>query len=99
MIKSVGNELAEDLYDDRPSKHTRQFPQPLLRVARRKLLYLHDATSLEDMRTPPGNRLEMLKGTYRGFYSIRINQQWRIIFRWEKGDAYDVHVLDYHRRT
>ena len=66
------------------------------RVARRKLLYLHQAKHLEDLRVPPGNRLEALKGDRRGQCSIRINDQWRICFIWKGGDAYDVQTTDYH---
>lgn len=65
-------------------------------MARRKLLYLHDAAELRDLRVPPGNRLEALKGNRAGFYSLRINDQWRVVFRWAEGDAYDVEVIDYH---
>jgi proteic killer suppression protein len=57
---------------------------------------LHRATGLTDLRVPPGNRLEALKGDRRGLHSIRINDQWRICFRWERGDAYDVEIVDYH---
>ncbi|MFI4889139.1 MAG: type II toxin-antitoxin system RelE/ParE family toxin [Steroidobacterales bacterium] len=96
MIESFGNRLAEDLYYDRRSRQTRGFPPELLRAARRKLLYLHDAADLTDLRVPPGNRLESLKGRLKGFYSIRINDQWRLIFRFERGAAFDVAVVDYH---
>ncbi len=96
MIESFGNRLAEDLFDDRRSKVVLRFPPDLFRAARRKLLYLHDAAELEDLHEPPGNRLEALKGGLKGFYSIRINRQWRVIFRWKKGNAYDVQIVDYH---
>ena len=96
MIESFGNALAEDLFDDRHSKTTRPFPAELSRAARRKLLYLHDASELKDMRVPPGNRLEKLKGNWKGFYSIRINDQWRVVFRWTGGNKFDVQVVDYH---
>lgn len=96
MIQSFGDRLAEDLFYDRTSKEVRQFPPELRRAARRKLLYVHDAAELMDMRVPPGNRLEALKGKLAGFYSIRINDQWRIVFRWEDGNAKDVQVIDYH---
>ena len=96
MIQSFGNQLAEDLYDDKATKNTRAFPNELRRTARRKLLYLHDAASLGDLRVPPGNRLEALKGDWKGYRSIRINDQWRVVFRWHEGYAHDVHVLDYH---
>jgi proteic killer suppression protein len=96
MIESFGNRLAEDLFYDRRTKETRAFPPELLRAARRKILYLHDAADLNDLRVPPGNRLEALKGRGKGTYSIRINDQWRVVFRFERGNALDVAVLDYH---
>jgi proteic killer suppression protein len=70
--------------------------QSIERTARRKLLYLHRALRLEDLRVPPGNRLELLKGGRAGAYSIRINDQWRICFGWRDGDAHDVEIVDYH---
>lgn len=66
------------------------------RIARRKLLVLHRAKALQDLRVPPGNRLEILKGSRKGQYSIRINDQWRICFVWTEGDAYEVEIVDYH---
>jgi proteic killer suppression protein len=66
------------------------------RVARRKLLFLHQAQRLEELKVPPGNRLEALKGDRKGQHSIRINDQWRICFRWKDGDAFDVEIVDYH---
>lgn len=97
MIQSFGNRLAEDLFDDKRTKETRQIPDGLRRTARRKLLYLHDASELKDLRVPPGNRLEALKGEWKGFFSIRINDQWRVVFRWDNDSAYEVQVIDYHR--
>lgn len=96
MIETFGNTLAEDLFDDRSSRVTRSFPTDLRRAARRKLLYLHEATDLKDLRSPPGNRLERLKGDLQGFHSIRINNQWRVVFRWSGGNAFDVRIIDYH---
>jgi proteic killer suppression protein len=96
VIESFGNRLAEDLFFDRRSRATKSFPPDLLRVARRKLLYLHDAAELGDLRVPPGNRLEALKGRLSGFHSIRVNDQWRVVFRWKSGQALDVSVVDYH---
>lgn len=96
MIKSFGNRLAEDLYFDRQSRATRAFMPELRRAARRKLLYLNDAAELKDLRIPPGNRLEALKGKQKGKHSIRINEQWRIVFRWQAGNTFDVEVTDYH---
>ena len=96
MIESFGNRLAEDLFFDRRSREARAFPPELMRVARRKVLYLNDAAELDDLRVPPGNRLEPLKGRWKGYHSIRINDQWRLVFRWEQGHAQDVTVVDYH---
>lgn len=96
MIESFGNRLAEDLFHDRSSRVIRAFTPDLWRAARRKLLYLHDACELKDLRVPPGNRLEILRGTRKGKYSIRINKQWRIVFRWQAGNAFEVEVTDYH---
>lgn len=96
VIKSFGNKLAEDLFDDTQSKEIRRFPHDVRRTARRKLLYLHDADVLGDLRAPPGNRLEALKGVWAGFHSIRINDQWRLVFRWEDGHAHKVYLIDYH---
>ena len=96
MIETFGNALAGDLFDDKRTNATRAFPNAFRRGARRKLLYLHEATNLTDLRVPPGNRLERLKGDLKGFHFIRINDQWRVIFRWSDGNAYDVQVMDYH---
>jgi len=97
MIESFGNRLAQDLFEDKVTRATRAFPDDLRRVARRKLLYLHDAVELKDLRAPPGNRLELLKGDLKGYHSIRINDQWRIIFMWKADTPEDVQVVDYHR--
>ncbi len=70
--------------------------RPLQRAALRKLLLLDAAESLDDLRVPPGNRLEKLAGDREGQYSIRINDQYRVCFRWKGGEAYDVEVVDYH---
>ena len=96
MIESFGNRLAEDLFYERNSKDVRGFPPELRRAARRKLLYLHDAAELVDLRSPPGNRLEALRGDLRGYHSIRVNDRWRIIFRFDDGNASDVDIVDYH---
>lgn len=96
MIVSFANKLAEDLFEDKKSKEVRSFPNELHRAARRKILYLHDAAELVDLKVPPGNKLEALKGDRAGYHSIRINNQWRIVFRWNNGNAEDVSVEDYH---
>ena len=67
-----------------------------MKVANRKLTQLHNARSLEDLRAPPGNRLQALSGDRKGRHSVRINDQWRICFGWRDGDAYDVEIVDYH---
>lgn len=72
------------------------FPADVLARAQRRLAQLDAAAVLEDLRVPPSNRLERLKGDRAGLYSIRINDQWRICFAWRDGDAYDVEVVDYH---
>ena len=96
MLTSFANQLAEDLFYDRKSRETRRFPNELRRLARRKLLYLHEAADLSDLKVPPGNRLEELKGDLRGYHSIRINDQWRLVFRWNRGHAENVQIVDYH---
>jgi proteic killer suppression protein len=96
VIRSFGNRLAEALFEDRTSKAARSFPPEVRRAARRKLLYLHDAAELGDLRVPPGNRLKQLDGKWKGFHSIRFNDQWRLVFRWSHGDALNVYVVDYH---
>jgi proteic killer suppression protein len=96
MLTSFSNQLAEDLFYDKKTRETRRFPNELRRVARRKLLYLHEAANLSDLKVPPGNRLETLKGDLRGYHSIRINDQWRLVFRWNRGHAENVQIVDYH---
>ena len=97
MIISFANKLAEDLFKDRKSKEVRGFPDELHRKARMKLLYLHDAGELADMKVPSGNKLEALKGDRYSFHSIRINDQWRLIFKWKEGNAFEVSIEDYHK--
>jgi proteic killer suppression protein len=75
---------------------SRRFPQDIQRNARRKLLALHAATDLRQMAVPPGNRLEALKGGRKRQHSVRVNDQWRICFRWFEGNAYEVEMVDYH---
>jgi len=75
---------------------SRRFPPDIQNTARRKLEYLHRARTLDDLRMPPGNRLEALKGDRKGQHSIRINDRWRICFQWRKGDAEQVEIVDYH---
>jgi len=76
---------------------SRRFPADMQRAAQRKLRMLDRASRLQELTVPPGNQLELLKGDRAGQHSIRINQQWRICFRWKDGDAFDVEIVDYHR--
>jgi proteic killer suppression protein len=77
-------------------ERSRAFPSGVQKVGRRKIALLDSAASLEDLRSPPGNRLEKLKGERNGQHSIRINEQFRLCFRWSSGDAYDVEIVNYH---
>ena len=93
MIRSFKNKTTESVAQGRSSKG---FPADLVRGAQRKLFMLDNADELVDLRTPPGNRLEALKGDRAGQHSIRINDQFRICFRWVEGAAEDVEITDYH---
>jgi toxin HigB-1 len=93
MIKSFRNDFARAAWDRRFIKGV---PQEVLRIGNRKLLQLHNARSLTDLHAPPGNRLEALSGRRRGQHSIRINDQWRVCFVWDGGDAFNVEIVDYH---
>ena len=92
MIRTFRCQDTQELFDDVDVPRFRAFE----RVARRKLMYLHRARTLQDLRVPPGNRLEALKGDRKGQHSIRINDQWRICFSWRDGDAFAVEIVDYH---
>jgi proteic killer suppression protein len=92
MIKTFHCKNTNALFDDRPVLCF----EAIERQARRKLLYLHRGRNLQDLRQPPGNQLEALKGDRQGQYSIRINDQWRVCFKWKNGDAFDVEIVDYH---
>ena len=93
MIKSFGNKETEKIWNGIRSK---KLPDDIQQIARRKLRMLNNAVTIQDLRVPPANRLEKLKGDLAEYYSIRINQQWRIIFYWEQDRAYDVKIIDYH---
>jgi len=96
MIISFADKATEDLYHGVSSARVRRLPQNILEPALYKLDILNAAQTLDDLRSPPGNRLEPLKGNLSELHSIRINSQWRIVFRWEGSNAYEVRVLDYH---
>jgi proteic killer suppression protein len=93
MIRSFRDRETERLFRREPA---RRLPPDVRRAALRKLVILDAAESLEDLRVPPGNRLEKLTGDRAGQHSIRINDQWRVCFRWKEGDAEDVEIVDYH---
>jgi len=93
VIKSFRNEAARASWERRFIKGV---PQDVLTIGKRKLVQLHHARSLDDLRAPPGNRLERLAGNRAGQHSIRINDQWRVCFVWRDGDAIDVEIVDYH---
>jgi proteic killer suppression protein len=93
MIQSFAHTETERFF---ATGRSRRFAPEIRRRAAVRLTQLHAATRLEDLRLPPSNQLEALKGNRKGRYSIRINDQWRICFRFEKGDAYDVEIVDYH---
>jgi toxin HigB-1 len=93
VIRSFADKRTAAIWLDRMPKG---FPIDVAKVARRKLRMLASATRLEDLRNPPGNRLEALTGDRTGQYSICINDQWRLCFAWRNGDAWDVEVADYH---
>ena len=96
MIQSFGDKATAALYHGERGKAIRRFPSTIRGAALRKLDVLNGAAELADLQSPPGNRLEALRGDLAGFHSIRVNDQWRIVFRWADGDAYDVRVVDYH---
>ncbi len=93
MIRSFKSKEAQKVFNRDRSK---KLPGEIQQVALRKLKMLNRSKNLQDLRVPPANRLERLKGSRKGQYSIRINDQWRICFRWDRGDAYEVEIVDYH---
>ncbi|WP_369058643.1 type II toxin-antitoxin system RelE/ParE family toxin [Caulobacter sp. 73W] len=93
MIRSFRDREAERVWT---GERSRRLPGDIQAVALRKLRLINAARILEDLRAPPGNRLEALSGDRAGLHSIRINQQWRICFRWREGEAEDVEICDYH---
>lgn len=93
MIVSFGNKETEKIWNGVVSK---KLPFEIQDIARRKLRMINNSIDIIDLRTPPANRLEKLKGALNEFYSIRINNQWRIVFKWKNGNAFDVEIVDYH---
>jgi proteic killer suppression protein len=93
MIQSFRDEQTQSVWN---RHRVKGFPSDIFKIARRKLGFLEDAIDINDLRIPPGNRLEALLGNRVGQYSIRINDQWRVCFRWENGNAYEVEITDYH---
>jgi proteic killer suppression protein len=93
MIRTFRDKGTEQIFR---RGRSRRLSLDVQRVAHRKLIMLDAAQTLQDLRVPPGNRLEKLRGEREGQHSIRINDQWRVCFRWEEGNAYDVEITDYH---
>jgi proteic killer suppression protein len=93
VIRTFSDKEAETIW---LGSYSRRLPSDIQAVARRKLRMLNNAFALNDLRVPPANCLEALKGGRKGQYSIRINDQWRIFFRWSDRDAYDMEIVDYH---
>ena len=93
MIKTFATKETAAVF---ANERVRRLPPNILQAARRKLVQLHNIASIEELRVPPGNRIEKLSGNRDELWSIRINDQWRICFRFEAGDAYDVKIVDYH---
>lgn len=96
MIVSFGDDATADLFHGRNTSRVRRLPQDVHRRALIKLDVLNAASQLNDLRSPPGNRLEALRGDLQGFHSIRVNNQWRLIFEWQNGEASQVELIDYH---
>ena len=92
MIVSFDSKETESIWN---GEQIRKLPIEIQNIGRRKLRMLNNSTSIEDLRIPPSNRLEKMKGSE--FFSIRVNDQWRIVFRWENNNSYDVEIIDYHK--
>ena len=93
MIKSFGNNETEKVWEGIRSK---KLPNEIQEIARRKLRMLNNSIDIQDLKIPPSNKLEKLTGKLKGYHSIRINRQWRIMFIWENGNALEVEIIDYH---
>jgi proteic killer suppression protein len=93
MIQSFGSKETEMIWK---GNRVKALPIEIQEIGRRKLRMLNNSQNIADLRVPPSNRLEKLSGTWKDFYSIRINDQWRIVFKWDSGNAFEVEILDYH---
>jgi proteic killer suppression protein len=93
MIVSFGNSETEKVWN---GEIVKKLPIEIQNIGRRKLRMINNSVDIADLRIPPANRLEKLKGELKDFYSIRINDQWRIIFQWDSGNAFEVRIIDYH---
>jgi proteic killer suppression protein len=96
LIQSFADKTTADLFREEKTRAARRVPNDIWRVVQRKLKLLDTAAKLEDLAASPGNRLELLKGDRAGRHSIRVNDQYRVTFRWEHGNAFEVRVEDYH---
>jgi proteic killer suppression protein len=93
MIKSFGNAETEEVWN---GSRVKKLPIEIQNISRRKLRMINNSIDIADLRIPPANRLEKLSGKLKDFYSIRVNDQWRIIFKWNGGNAFEVEIIDYH---
>jgi len=93
MIVSFGDKTTQKILE---GERVKGFATEIQEITRRKLRMLNNSIDIKDLMIPPSNRLEKLKGNLKDFYSIRVNDQWRIIFKWENGNAYNVELIDYH---
>ncbi len=93
MIKSFGSKETEKIWK---GESVKKLPMEAQKIGRRKLRMINNSVDIVDLRIPPANRLEKLAGNWKGYYSIRVNKQWRIVFKWQSGNAYEVEILDYH---
>ena len=96
MIRTLADDTTRDIWNGVSSKAARRIPRELWPNVRRKLDQIDAVTSLDDLKVPPGNRLHPLAADMRGFHAVRVNDQYRIVFRFEGGDAFDVRCTDYH---
>lgn len=93
MIRSFGSKETESIWN---GKRVAKMPLGIQNLGRRKLRMLNNSQDLKDLQIPPSNRLEKLSGNFKNYHSIRINKQWRIIFKWNDGNAFEVEIIDYH---